>query len=210
MSNTLKQTARLTADALPAYRAYRGHVTARELANERRDPQTRDWLYAGRIITDIATDGLDGLLARYAGPTWYGGWLDQLADKAWFLQIANQLAKNGEIHNLNYRVTRARDAGTLALRAVAEPFGINTDADKWGKAKMRLQSAAVVAACSPIAANLPEVVNGLFVASTAASVASGAEMLVGYADQIQNRFDDKVANFIVAQSVAIADLALAV
>lgn len=199
MTNTTKALARIGANALPVYRVYAGFHTAKRLETDMRDPIKRTWGFAGRVAFDAATDKFDGILARYASATQFGGYLDQIADKAWFLSIARQLAKNGEIPEVFVKIPAARDIGTTILRPVAAHYGLNSDAKLAGKIKMLAQVNATVAACSPFAAKHPEFIETLYGISAGASVLSGADMLIGYADELAAmKGPSKAAQFIVA------------
>jgi phosphatidylglycerophosphate synthase len=185
--STMQNIAHIGANALPIYRAYRGFATRAILANEYEDPRNRDWRFAGRTALDAVTDSLDGTMARYAGTTSIGGWIDQLADKVWFIPIAKQLADNQEISSVHYKTTLARDIGTSVIRAVAQHHDISVDARPSGKIKTHIQVAATVAACSPLAEKYPKLVNGLFSAATVMSIYSGAEMAFDYSKEIINK-----------------------
>ncbi len=203
MSNT-KQLARLGANTIPVYRAYRGFQTAERLRTDMHDPDARTWEFASRVAFDAATDKVDGILARYAGTTKLGGYLDQLADKTWYLTIVKQLVENGELEQIHFRTALIRDIGTTALRPIADICGLQTDAQLSGKLKMVVQTAAVIAACSPLASEQPQLVHGLFDAATVASVASGIDMLQGYVSDISTHYPhEPAAQLIVASTMLI-------
>ncbi len=206
MTNTIKTIARIGANALPAYRVYAGLHTAERLRTDMHNPLDRTWGFAGRVAFDAATDKIDGILARYASTTRFGGYLDQIADKAWFLLIARQLAQNGEIPEAFVKIPAVRDIGTTILRPIAGHYGLNSDAQLSGKIKMLAQINATVAACSPIAAKHPEFVETLYGISAGASVLSGADMLVAYVDELAaQRESSKAAQFIVAGTTWLLD-----
>lgn len=201
MSTPIKKCARAAANALPVYRVYRGYKTAESLKAEMFDPSDRTWEFARRTAFDGSTDVIDGLLARYAGATRLGGYLDQLADKAWFLQIAKQLAANGEISEAHYQIPAVRDLGTLALRPIAQYYGLASDAEASGKVKLWVQASAVISACSPIASSHPEFVQGLFSAASIASVGSGTEMLYSYAQDISSQYREQPLAQLITSSL---------
>jgi len=193
----LKPLARFSANCLPTYRAYRGYRTAERLRTDMCNPADRDWSFAGRVLLDASTDKVDGWLSSYAGATRFGGYLDQLGDKIWFLLIAQQLAVNGEISPLDHQIASIRDAALTTVRPIAQHFGLETDARVSGKVKMLVQSGATIAACSPLANDYPEVVQGLYHLATGLSVASGLEVLVDYKSEFQQRYQsDKVGLFV--------------
>lgn len=171
------------------------------------DPANRTWGFAARVAVDISTDKLDGILARYAGTTHFGGYLDQLADKFWFLTIAHQLAENGEVRQEAFTIPRARDIGLTAIRPVAQLFGLNSDARLSGKLKLLSQGGAVLTACSPIAHEYPALVRGMFDIATGASIASGLETVQSYATQLAEQYNtspEPVARLIVASTTEVA------
>lgn len=212
MSEIKKTAARVVANTLPVYRCYAGHKTAQALSNEMRDPADRTWGFAARVAFDVSTDKVDGALARYAGPTRLGGYLDQLADKFWFLAIAHQLAENGEIRQEAFTVPRARDIGLTAVRPVAQLFGLNSDAQLSGKLKMICQVGAALTACSPVATEHPALVRGMFDVAAGASVVSGLETVQNYASQLAEQYStspEPAARLIVASTTEIALLSKA-
>jgi phosphatidylglycerophosphate synthase len=205
-----KQLARYTANALPAYRVYAGIRTAELLAPEGKyhNPEDRTWDFAERVLFDAATDMVDGALARWAGPSRLGGYLDQIADKIWFLTIARQLARNDEIRQDAFVIPLSRDVGLTAVRPLAQLVGLNSDARYSGKIKMGSQVAATLAACSPIAPEYPEFVSGLFDVASGLSVVSGLETVGSYASQVRERLinePEPAARLVLA---ATTDLAL--
>lgn len=207
MSNSLKATSRLAANSLPVYRAYSGYKVAERLRGDMLLPEDRTWPFAGRVAVDASTDMIDGVLARYAGTTIFGGYIDQLADKFWYLAIVKQLVKNRELEPIHHKLALVRDIGTTAIRPVAQHFGLHTDAQLSGKVKMCIQSAAVVAACSPLANSQPNFVHGLFDAATLASAASALDMLYGYAvDLGSTQPTEPAARLIVAATTSLIPL----
>lgn len=202
-----KKLAHVGANILPIYRVYAGYHTAERLRTDMQDPKDRTWGFAGRVALDAATDKIDGLLARYAGPTKIGGYLDQMADKAWFLLIARQLATNGEIPNLFVTLPSTRDVGTTILRPVATHYGLNSDAKMAGKVKMLAQVNATIAACSPIAAEHPEFIETMYGIAAGASVVAGIDMCLGYADELANRdYAHPAAQFIAQNTLKLAEI----
>ncbi len=96
-----------------------------------------------------------------------------------------------------------------AVRPVAQAFGLNSDARTSGKIKMGVQIAATVAACSPIANDHPEIIEGLFDMATCASVISGTETVLGYAGQLRERYGNEpnpAARLVVATTAQIVEL----
>lgn len=206
MSKTSKKAARYVANTLPVYRVYAGYRTAEHLRTDMKDPRKRTWAFGRRVLFDALTDKVDGKLARYAGATRFGGYIDQLADKAWYLQITHQLVENGELAPDNFNVPAIRDIGFLAVRATAQHYGLKTDAKTSGKLKMVAQVGAAVAGCSPIAASYPEFTKDLFAMATGASVVSGLDMLHGYANEIAQQYrSEPMAQLIIASTTYVAN-----
>lgn len=204
MSKTSKKAARYAANALPVYRVYAGYRTAEHLRTDMKDPRKRTWAFGRRVLFDALTDTADGVLARYAGKTVLGGYLDQIADKAWFLQIGNQLAKNGELRPELIGVPAARDAILLGIRPIAHHFNLNPDSKVSGKLKMHIQVGAAVTGCSPIAHAYPEFTQDLFALAAGASVASGLETFNGYINEIGERYQkDPSAALVIAAAAQI-------
>lgn len=183
--------ARVVADCLPPYRIYRGFKTAERLRTDMKSPNDRTWVFAASVLLDASTDFIDGKLARYAGATPYGGYLDQLADKVWFLKITRQLVANQELPAYTYKVPAARDAVITVSRPIAGLYGINTDADQLGKLKLTSQSLAAVAACSPISYDHPEIVRDMFGIATGMSALSGAVLMQDYVHEISKVYPDQ-------------------
>jgi phosphatidylglycerophosphate synthase len=203
----LKTAARYGANILPLYRAYSGYKTAERLRSDMKQPWDRTWEFAGRVLLDAGTDKIDGILARYAGSTLLGGYMDQLADKAWFLQITRQLVKNGELKPRHLMVPAIRDAGNTILRPIAQHYGLSSDAKNSGKIKMAAQVAATVSACSPMAFEQPSLVRGLYELATTASVISGIDLLRDYTRDILSQYHgEPAAEFIVAASTRLIPL----
>jgi phosphatidylglycerophosphate synthase len=201
MPNYSKTAAHIVANTLPAYRVLRGWQTAERLRTDMQPTENRTWGFAGRVLLDALTDTVDGRLARYAGPTKIGGYLDQLADKAWFLQITKQLTENGEIPKACFTIPAIRDIGILAVRPVAHAFGLNPDAKHSGKNKMMVQVGAVLSACSPLAHEYPDFVTGLYGVATGASVTSGIDTLQSYAEEIGAANQNQPAAQLIVASV---------
>lgn len=188
------------------YRVYAGYKAAEHLRTDMKDPKKRTWAFGRRVLLDSLTDKLDGKLARHAGPTRVGGYLDQLADKAWFWQIAHQLVLNGEMQPKNFTIPVVRDIGLVAVRATGQHYGLKTDATASGKFKMVIQVGATVAACTPLAKAYPEFTRDLFALATGASVFSGIDMLQGYAMEIaQQHRNEPLAQLVVASAAFIAN-----
>lgn len=206
MPTSLKTAARITANSLPVYRVFAGYNTARHLKTDKKNPERRDWDFAGRVLFDASTDMVDGRLARYAGKTVLGGYLDQISDKAWFLQIARQLADNGEIPKEYIKVITARDIGLTIVRPIAQHFGLNSDAQVSGKAKMLAQVTATVAACSPVASERPDMIEILYGVAAGAAVVSGVDTLMGYVDDLDKRYpSSSAAQLIVASTTWLTE-----
>lgn len=204
MEVSTKTLARAAANGLPIYRVVRGFQTADRLRTDMRDPTNRTWSFGVRVLLDASTDFIDGPLARYAGTTRIGGYLDQLADKAWFLQIESQLRRNDEISATDYWLPAVRDMGTLIIRPVAQHYGLQTDARISGKIKMNAQVLAAVSSCTPLAHDYPELVRGLHHFAAGASAFSGIEMLVDYQDELADRYKtEPLAQFLVATTASV-------
>lgn len=144
------------------------------------DPSDRTWGFAARTAIDISTDKIDGYLARYAGKTRFGGFLDQISDKVWYLTIVDQLVRNREILPIHRNIALAQSIGSNVLRAAALHYGIDTDAKELGQWKFTLQAGAVLSACSPLAAEQPEFVEFMFDAASGLTAISGIEQAVRF------------------------------
>lgn len=179
-----QKAARVGANALPVYRIARGFQTAHRLRTDMADPADRTWGFASRVAFDAGTDIVDGWLARYAGPTRLGGWLDQMADKIWADRIICQFVENGELERFHRDIILGRDALTTGVRVVRNGLGLRTDADVSGKIKMGVITGAIVAECSPLAEEYPAFPRALFDIGTAASIGSGLEIVRGFARDI--------------------------
>lgn len=170
-----KETAlRLTANTLPIVRAAASPVIAKKL--ETIKPEDRTWKLGLAVGALAVTDKIDGWIARKIGPTKLGGWLDQMADKALVIPIFHTLSKTGEISNLHCKTKIVRDIGITAARTYASRRDINVDAQPLGKYKAVAEMATLAAAASPLSAKAG-VIEGMATASTALSLASGAQYL---------------------------------
>lgn len=183
--NPPKRAARLIADALPIYRVYKAYKVAEMLRTDMRDPSRRTWQFAGRVALYAVTDMADGKLARWAGPTRRGGFIDQLGDKLSFLIIAWRLARNGEIAWRDFIVPAIRDTVITVSRFIIYQHGVETDADEFGKEKAVMQAKAATVACSPLAV-VPGLVPKLFHEATELSAGSGVTMLQKHLEGVRS------------------------
>jgi phosphatidylglycerophosphate synthase len=168
------------------------------------DPSDRTWGFAVRTAADASTDKIDGYLARYAGPTRLGGYLDQIADKLWYLSILKPLVENGEVEASAYELVRMRDIGTTAVRPIAQLLGLETDATMSGKWKMAAQATAAISSCSPIAHHYPEFPHLLHNVGSVLSVSSGLELIADYCNEIEDRYGaEPAARLIVATTTLL-------
>lgn len=165
---------RLAANTLPIIRAAASPIIAKRL--ETTKPEDRTWKLGLAVGALAVTDKLDGWIARKIGPTKLGGWLDQMADKALVIPIFHTLSKTGEISSLHCKTKIARDIGITAARTYASRRNINVDAQPLGKYKAVAEMATLAAAASPLSAKAG-VIEGMATASTALSLASGAQYL---------------------------------
>jgi phosphatidylglycerophosphate synthase len=169
---------RIGADALPIVRVAGGEVIRRQLANNMRNPVDRNWWFTAEVLTFASTDFFDGKLARrsLSGPSKFGGFLDQISDKYFFLRPTAQLVKNGELNRAHFWIPATRDVGATALRLMGVEGNKKTDARDLGKYKMWAQMLALGAACSPVAHENPDLVNNLYKVATGFSALSGADL----------------------------------
>ncbi|MDB5164087.1 MAG: CDP-diacylglycerol--glycerol-3-phosphate 3-phosphatidyltransferase [Candidatus Saccharibacteria bacterium] len=190
--------ARVAANALPIYRGYRGFATAERLKSDMQDPADRTWQFARRVAFDASTDMADGVLARIAGATILGGFLDQMADKFWYHLPVRQLVKNGELSHYHEDLPLSRDIGGTAIRLWKLSQGRSADAKRSGKDKYIIQATALTSICSPMAVIAPDLVRSLFDISVGLSVVSGYEML----RDVNNILDEYSAEVPVLQTVS--------
>lgn len=168
---------RTTANALPVARIVAGPFIARHTAVT--PPEERTWLDASIVATLSGTDKADGILARHAGPTTFGGWLDQMADKAFV--IPNQLALKGtgEMPAVHPYLKIARDLGVSGLRLWASSKGRDVSAGDLGKRKTAAEMLTLTIANSPLARDPDRIRAGASVA-TALSLASFFDYIISY------------------------------
>jgi phosphatidylglycerophosphate synthase len=169
---------RLIADTLAASRVLGGEYIRHRLANDMQNPADRTWSFATKVAGFAATDFFDGKFARKSrkGPSRFGGFLDQMSDKWFFLRPTAQLVENGELSRRHLFVPLIRDIGATAVRYSGIEKGKNTDARDLGKYKMWAQCIALTAACSPLAHTQPNAVSALYDVATGFSAVSGADL----------------------------------
>lgn len=101
---------------------------------------------AALFVALAATDSLDGYLARSRGEvTRLGAMIDPLADKLLVLPALAALAHVGRVEEWAVAVIMGRELAVSGLRALVARRGAVVPANAFGKAKMWLQSATVVA-----------------------------------------------------------------
>lgn len=174
---------KIGADGLPIFRTAAGQYFKKHLSNTPKEE--RDGSRAVAYVGVAATDMADGWLARRSigGTDWLGGKLDNYSDKALNLPIIQQLAKSGEISEHHWQVAKARDIGVTVLREAASLVGINGYARDLGKYKFWIQTAACASALMPEERCSREFTERLFVASSAITLASGADQVYGLAKE---------------------------
>lgn len=172
--NTL---ARIGVNALPLARIAAGPMVAGYL--EETPPEERTLLAAGTIAAVSATDKFDGLWARRIGPTAFGGWLDQMADKAFIIPGQLALKNNGELPAVHPYLKIARDVAVSGLRMWAANKGRDVSAGSLGKRKTAAEMLTQTVAGSPLARNPDHIRAGASIA-TALSLTSFADYLFGY------------------------------
>ena len=97
-------------------------------------------VYCGAILTDY----LDGILARRSGKvTAFGKLMDSVADKALISTMFFALVAEGSMPAWMAAVMVVREFAVTGLRMVALEAEEVIAANRWGKAKMVAQSAAV-------------------------------------------------------------------
>src|ERR671916_866821 len=97
-------------------------------------------LYVGALLTDY----LDGILARRSGKvTAFGKLMDSVADKALISTMFFALVAEGSMAAWMAAVMVVREFAVTGLRMVALEAEEVIAANRWGKAKMVTQSAAV-------------------------------------------------------------------
>jgi len=102
-------------------------------------------LAAGIFLAAMATDLLDGYLARRMGlVTVLGKFLDPLADKLMVLSVLVILVSKGRAPSWLVVVLMARELAVTGLRAIASQQGLVIAAGAGGKAKTALQSVGIV------------------------------------------------------------------
>jgi phosphatidylglycerophosphate synthase len=168
---------RAAADALAVARIVAGPPVAAYIALTA--PEERSWKVGAATAAVASTDLLDGWLARKAGTTARGGWLDQMADKAFVLPGMVALSFNGELPAIYPAEKLVRDVGVTALRRRAASRGKNVDAGLIGKRKTFAQMAALSAGASPLAQQ-PGLLRRGFSNAAALSLTSFGDYLMDY------------------------------
>ncbi len=96
-------------------------------------------------VVAILTDYLDGILARRNKEvTAFGKLMDSIADKALIVSLFFALVAEGSMPAWMAAVMVVREFAVTGLRMVALEAGEVIAANRWGKAKMVSQSAAVL------------------------------------------------------------------
>lgn len=168
---------RATANALPVARIAAGPRIAEHLATT--PPEERTWLDAGTILAIGSTDKADGYLARGVGATSFGGWLDQLADKAFVIPTQLALKNNGELPAAHPYLKIARDVSVSGLRMWAAHKGRDVSAGSIGKRKTAAEMLTMVVAGSPLAQDPDRIRAGASI-GTALSLTSFMDYLISY------------------------------
>jgi len=109
----------------------------------REDPLSR-YLAAGLFIAAMITDLFDGYLARRAGPTTLGTFLDPIADKTLILSVLIALGAFGIIPFWIGLVLMFREFWVSAIRSLAAVKGTVVGANWMGKSKTFLQVILIV------------------------------------------------------------------
>jgi CDP-diacylglycerol--glycerol-3-phosphate 3-phosphatidyltransferase len=127
----------------------------------------------------IASDGVDGWLARRQGPTRSGAFLDPLADKVVVLAAMAVLVAQGLMWWLPLALIALREVVISTYRAHAARQGVSVPARGWAKIKAVAQYVAVGLAVIPIDANAYRsvLVSGAVWLAVGLTLATGAEYL---------------------------------
>ncbi len=107
------------------------------------------WLAFGMWLALVATDGVDGWLARRQGTTRSGAFLDPLADKVVVLGALAALVSIDRVWWLPVALIAARELAVSAYRSYVGRRGISVPARPWAKVKTLFQDLAVALALVP-------------------------------------------------------------
>ncbi|MEK7600110.1 MAG: CDP-alcohol phosphatidyltransferase family protein [Patescibacteria group bacterium] len=190
--------ARAVANTLPVVRAVAGPVIAKYIRETPADE--RSWAMGAAVATLSITDKLDGTLAARAGPTKVGGWLDQMADKAFVIPAQVALQSTGEMPTVHPVLKVARDVSLSGLRWWAASSGKDVSAGRQGKQKTTAEMMTLTAAASPLATKRDLVRAGASVA-TAMSLTSFLEYLTEYTKKDTKPNDEATARNGMARQI---------
>lgn len=168
---------RVGVNVLPLIRVAAGPMIDGYL--RRTPPEERTWLDASAIALVSFTDKLDGFWARRIGPTDFGGWIDQLADKAFIIPPQLALKDNGELPAVHPYLKIARDVSVSGLRMWAARQGKDVSARSLGQRKTIVDMATLIAAGSPLSQE-PDRLRAGASHGTALSLTSAFDYAVSY------------------------------
>lgn len=156
-------------------------------------PEDRTAGMAVKTAVVGATDFVDGYLARQAGTSELGAWLDQVADKLFVAPSQMALSRTGEMSAVHPSIKIARDLSVNALRLYARHQGNEVPAGKLGKQKTTIEMATLTLANSPLATD-PNLIRRGASISTALSLFSGVEYFMDYFKKSESEEVDTARN----------------
>ena len=140
-------------------------------------PGSESWTtFTGWLVLWV-TDWLDGWLARREGTTYWGAFLDPLADKVLVLGGLVTLAIRGDFGWIPVIIIAAREVFISIYRAMAARRGITMPARMLGKWKANVQFLAVALALFPPTASTGWIADTALWVAVAMTVISGIDLI---------------------------------
>jgi CDP-diacylglycerol--glycerol-3-phosphate 3-phosphatidyltransferase len=141
------------------------------------NPGSESWTtFTGWLVLWI-TDWLDGWLARRDGTTYWGAFLDPLADKVLVLGGLVTLAVRGDFGWVPVIIIGARELFVSVYRAMAARRGVTMPARMLGKWKANVQFLAVALALFPPTAGTAWIADTALWVAVAMTVVSGVDLV---------------------------------
>lgn len=138
---------------------------------------TESWPALALWIALIATDGVDGYLARRHGTTRSGAFLDPLADKVLVVGALLALAAVGRFSWVPVTLVLVREVVISLFRTRLGRQGVSVPARPLAKLKTVVQAVAVGIALAPPAEDVPGLADGVLWAAVVLTLVTGAQYL---------------------------------
>lgn len=145
------------------------------------------WILWAAFFLVSASDYIDGVIARKAGPTTFGAFFDPLADKVLALGGFIVFGMKGYYPWLPIVIMGLREIGVSGARSILAKYKISLPARKLGKAKTFIQLLAVGFPIFPPTADLRTFNICILWIACLLSVVSGIDLFLNAQKEVQEK-----------------------